>query len=59
VKVNGKRARVFRRHGKMHALVDLRRLRKGRYTVRIVAITAQGRRIVSFRRYHTCRPKKT
>jgi hypothetical protein len=50
---------VFRRHGARHALVDLRRLRKGRYTVRIVATTAQGRQIVSVRRYHTCRPKKS
>jgi hypothetical protein len=58
VLVNGKRARILRRHGQRHAVVDLRRLKKGRYTVKIIAITAQGRRVVSHRRYRTCTPKR-
>lgn len=58
VYVDGKRARVMRRHGSLHAVVDLRGLRKGRYTVKIVALTSQGRQVVSKRRYRTCVPKK-
>ena len=58
VYVDGKRTRVFRRHGGLHAVVDLRRLRKGRYTVKIVALTSQGRQVVGKRRYRTCVTKK-
>lgn len=58
VYVNGKRTRVLRRHRSLHAVVDLRRLRKGRYTVKIVALTSQGRQVVSQRRYRTCTPKR-
>jgi hypothetical protein len=59
VYVNGKRTRVFRRHGgRLHAVVDLRRLAKSRYTVKVVAVTAQGRMVTSTRRYRTCTPKR-
>ena len=58
VYVNGKRTRVLSRHGSLHAVVDLRRLRRGRYTVKIVALTSQGRQVVGKRRYRTCVPKK-
>ena len=58
VYVNGRRTRVLRQHGRLHAVVDLRRLRKGRYTVKIVALTSQGRQVVGQRRYRTCVPKK-
>jgi hypothetical protein len=58
VLVNGKRVKVTRRNGRMVAVVDLRRLKKGRYTVKIIATTAQGRRVVSKRRYRTCTPKR-
>ena len=53
VYVNGKRARVTRRR----ARIDLRGLPKGRYTVRIVATTRSGRRIVRTR-YRTCVPRR-
>jgi hypothetical protein len=58
VYVDGRRTRVLRQHGRLHAVVDLRRLRKGRYTVKIVALTSQGRQVVGKRRYRTCVPKK-
>ena len=58
VYVNAKRTRVIRQHGRLHAVVDLRKLRKGRYTVKIVALTSQGRQVVGKRRYRTCVPKK-
>lgn len=57
VYVNGKRARVLR--GKrLRARVKLTGLPKGRFTVKVVAFTGQGRRIVSVRKYRTCTPKK-
>jgi hypothetical protein len=57
VTVNGKKAKVRKSGGRLVATVDLRKLVKGRYTVRVVAITGQGRRVVSQRRYRTCTPK--
>jgi hypothetical protein len=57
VYVNGKRVKVRRSGGRLRAIVDLRGLKKARYTVKIVAITGQGRRVVSHRRYRTCTPK--
>ena len=54
--VNGKRARVTRRGGRLTAIVDLRGLRKRAYKIKIVAVTGQGRQVTSSRRYHTCRP---
>ena len=59
VYVNGKKTRVVKRGGRLTAMVDLRGLKKRRYTVRVVAVTGQGRKVVSFRRYHTCKPKKS
>jgi hypothetical protein len=56
--VNGKRVKVRRSGGRLRALVDLRGLKKGRYTVRIAATTLQGRRVVDKRRYRTCTPKR-
>jgi hypothetical protein len=56
--VDGKEARVRRQHGRLHAVVDLRKLKMGRYTVKIVALTSQGRQVVSQRRYRTCVPKR-
>lgn len=50
--VNGKAVSVKRRGSR----VDLRGLPTGRYTVRIVASTASGRRIVVRRSYRTCVP---
>jgi hypothetical protein len=51
VLVNGKRARVVRRHGRRYAIV---RLRPGTNTVKVTALTAQGRRVVTVRRYRRC-----
>ena len=57
VYVNGKRVRVVR--GKrLRAPVNLRGLPKGRYRVRVVAITSTGKRITRTRRYRTCTPRK-
>jgi hypothetical protein len=58
VAVNGRRVAV-RRGARLTAPVDLRGLPKGRFTVRISALTADGRAIVGTRRYRTCAPKQT
>jgi hypothetical protein len=55
VTVAGHRARVTRRRGRLTAVVDLRRARKGAFVVRVRAITRSGRRVSEQRRYHTCR----
>jgi hypothetical protein len=53
VYVNGKRVKTL--HGRrLRARVDLRGVRRGTVRVRIVAVTARGRRVVSTRTYHTC-----
>jgi alpha-glucosidase (family GH31 glycosyl hydrolase) len=54
--VNGRRARVKR--GRRVTRITLRRLPKGRFTVRIVALSSRGRRTVSVRRYRGCRKGK-
>jgi choice-of-anchor C domain-containing protein len=56
VYVAGRRVYVLR-GGRITAPVNLRGLSKGRYTVKIVAITTTGKRIVASRTYHTCTPK--
>jgi hypothetical protein len=57
VAVNGKRVAV-RKGARLTAPVDLRGLPKGRFTVRISALTADGRAIVGTRRYRTCAPRR-
>ncbi|CAA9526689.1 MAG: hypothetical protein AVDCRST_MAG30-3426, partial [uncultured Solirubrobacteraceae bacterium] len=54
VRVNGGRVAVKRRRGRLVALVDLRGLRRGRYTVRVEGRTRGGRRVSAKRRYRTC-----
>jgi hypothetical protein len=56
VAVNGRRVAV-RQGARLTAPVDLRRLPKGRFTVRISALTDDGRAIVGKRRYRTCAGK--
>jgi hypothetical protein len=57
VYVNGKRVKLLR--GKrLRARVNLRGLPKGRYTVKVVAITSTGRRVTEKRRYRTCTPAR-
>jgi hypothetical protein len=56
VAVNGKRVAV-RKGRRLTAPVDLRGLPRGRFTVRISALTADGRAISGTRRYRTCAPK--
>ncbi len=58
VTVAGKRAKVAKRGGRLTARIDLRRLRKGSFEVRVSAITRSGRRVSERRRYRTCTPKK-
>jgi len=48
--------RVLRRRP-WGTIVDLRGLPKGRFTVKITVVTADGRKLTSTRRYHTCVPK--
>lgn len=55
VTVNGKRARTFKRGGRWRARADLRRLRKGRYVVRITVTLKNGEQMTGVRRYYTCR----
>ena len=56
VAVNGRRVAV-RKGRRLSAPVDLRGLPKGRFTVRISALTSDGRAITGSRRYRTCAPK--
>jgi putative CocE/NonD family hydrolase len=56
--VHGKRVKVRRRHGRLVARVDLRGLKKGRYVVRIRAVTQSGRVIHARRAYRTCAKKR-
>jgi hypothetical protein len=56
VAVNGKRVAV-RTGRRLTAPVDLRGMPKGRFTVRISALTSDGRAITGTRRYRTCAPK--
>jgi hypothetical protein len=58
VAVNGKRVAV-RKGKRLTAPVDLRGLPKGRFTVRISALTSDGRAISGTRRYRTCAPKRS
>jgi hypothetical protein len=58
VTVNGRAARVSRAGGRHVAQVDLRRLPRGRFTVRIAVLTAEGQPIRATRRYRTCTPKR-
>jgi hypothetical protein len=51
--VNGHRVKVVRGR-RSSAAIDLRGLPQGTYTVRIVAVTTDGRTIASTRKYHTC-----
>jgi hypothetical protein len=51
--VNGRRVRVLSGR-RLHARVDLRGLPAGRFSVRIVGIRRDGKRVVSLRTYHTC-----
>jgi hypothetical protein len=57
VYVNGKRVRLVRGR-RLRARVNLRGLPKGRYTVRVVAVTSTGQRVTRTRRYRTCTPKR-
>jgi hypothetical protein len=56
VAVNGRRVAV-RRGARLTAPVDLRGLPRGRFTIRISALTADGRAISGTRRYRTCARK--
>jgi hypothetical protein len=62
VSVNGHRVRTLR--GKrIRAVINLRGLPRGRYTVKITVTTTKGKRYSATRTYHTCvrkaRPHKT
>jgi outer membrane protein assembly factor BamB/plastocyanin len=54
VTVNGKRVKVSRRKGRLRAVVDLRGLPKGRFSVRVVGVTTRGKRVRQTRVYRTC-----
>jgi hypothetical protein len=51
---NGKRIPVVFRAGRWRSVIDLRGLRRGRYTFKITARTVRGRTISGSRRYRTC-----
>ena len=57
VYVNGRQVRLLTGR-RLRSAVNLRGLPPGRFTVRIVARTRRGQRIVSVRRYRTCTPKR-
>ncbi|HEX8105602.1 MAG TPA: PQQ-binding-like beta-propeller repeat protein [Solirubrobacteraceae bacterium] len=55
--VAGRRVKTFRKGRRLRAVVDLRGLPRGRFTVRVVARTADGKRVRETRIYRTCRTK--
>jgi len=57
VRVNGRRVRVLRGR-RLTAVVNLRGLPPGRFTVTIVARTASGQTVRDRRRYRTCTPRR-
>ena len=56
VLVNGKRVKVVRGR-RLIAPVNLKGLPKGRFTVKITAVTSDKRKVSGSRRYKTCAPK--
>ena len=54
VTLNGQRLRVRRVGDRLRTTVDLRRLPRGRYRLRVVAETARGQTITGTRRYRNC-----
>jgi hypothetical protein len=57
VELNRKKA-ATRRGARITAPIDLRGLPKGRFTVKITLVLADGRKVTGSRRYRTCAPKK-
>ena len=57
VLVNGKQVAV-RKGARVTAPVDLRRLPKGRYTVKITVTFASGKTLSGTRKYRTCAPRR-
>jgi hypothetical protein len=58
VTVSGRRTTARRQGGRFVATVDLRGLRRGRFTVQIVITTTSGKTISGSRRYRTCAPRR-
>jgi len=57
VLVNGKKVKTVKR-ARITAPINLAGLPKGRFTVKITATTADGRKITGSRKYRTCTPKR-
>ena len=58
MRINGKKAKTRIRKGKVVALVDLRKLPKGQYTIKTRATMKDGDVKTGTRRYRTCTPKQ-
>ena len=58
VTVAGRRTAARRSSGRLVASVDLRRIKAGRYSVKIVAVTVSGRTLTGVRRYQTCSARR-
>ena len=58
VRINGKKASTRIRNGKVVALVDLRKMPKGIYTIKTRATMKDGDVKTGTRRYRTCTPKQ-
>ena len=56
--IGGRRSTARFTNGRWVAVVDLRGLKKGRFTLKIVVTTTTGRKITGARRYRTCATKK-
>ena len=56
--IGGRRSTARFTGGRWVAVVDLRGLKKGRFTLKIVVTTTTGRKITGARRYRTCATKK-
>jgi hypothetical protein len=50
----GRRAKLFRRGGRLRARIDLQGLRAGRVTVRVTGKTRAGRRVTQIRVFRIC-----
>lgn len=58
VRINGKKTSTRIRNGKVVALVDLRKMPKGTYTIKTRATMKDGDVKTGTRRYRTCTPKQ-
>ncbi|MBA2348850.1 MAG: hypothetical protein H0V81_11200 [Solirubrobacterales bacterium] len=58
ISIRGKRSRAKRTSGRFVAIVDLRKVPRGKVTLKIRAVTRTGRVLTGRRSYKTCTAKR-